>query len=243
MYCCKCTHLMIIYVILQSMARSQHWDRTNLKKAYDLPFPIANARGALVYKLICGGRCDVAPDIRIPDTLASFNGQHRSGCECVYCEPHYSEIGVASSIGSSNSIYDMSNTWSDDSFEVDNSNFIVMHSVHVSSSSSVNEDSGQDMESDDYDTQRDLFDDSQNDSDSEVSSCFNSTESNVSISGVETLSPASGPSTSFNVTEAHGSFSDAETQWPAGVPFPKLRSTDFDSDSSSKSVSILKRKR
>jgi len=207
------------------MARSEHWVPGSWN---DFPYTIDNARHALMYRFIChGGKCDVTPDNRIAETLAKFSGSYRSGCDCyyMYCSPHYSEIGAATSCNHSDTVInDLPDAWSmsDEYIEVTDGSFTGVITKTVPSTSPS------------------LF---SSDSESELQSCFvantdilqNSESQQVNLSSLEQDSQLFSDSEDIEVPRASeyqslsqsfytnnmfdecdsDSFSDTETQWPA----------------------------
>ena len=98
------------------MARCQLWvpgffDKQNVKLFTD------NCKLTIRYRYVCRTQCDVTLDTTIPETLANYTPVLRD-CECHNCAVYQSQAVTGSSIDQSDSVFHMSNTFSDESIDV-----------------------------------------------------------------------------------------------------------------------------
>ena len=70
-----------------------------------------------LYTDVCRTQCDVTLDTTIPETLANYTPVLRD-CECHNCAVNQSQAVTGSSIDQSDSVFHMSNTFSDESIDV-----------------------------------------------------------------------------------------------------------------------------
>jgi hypothetical protein len=98
------------------MIRCQLWvpglfDQQNVKLFTD------NCKLAIMYRYVCRTQCDVTLDTTIPETLANYTPVMRDG-ECHNCAVNQSRAVTGSSIYQLDSVFHMSNTFSDESIDV-----------------------------------------------------------------------------------------------------------------------------
>ena len=98
------------------MIRCQLWvpglfDQQNVKLFTD------NCKLAIMYRYVCRTKCDVTLDTAIPETLVNYTPVMRD-CECHNCAVNQSRAVTGSSIYQSDSVFHMSNTFSDESIDV-----------------------------------------------------------------------------------------------------------------------------
>lgn len=238
-------------IILQKMARCQL--RTNV---LDIP-PWNDARIAIMYRFVCREHIDVLPDLNIAEELASPSYPSRD-CNCCSCRTYASVIvAPAETVDSSDSVFNLSNTWSDESSTVD---VTCCTSDEVSTAFSESDNNSINLETqtqsnmfDDFDSQ--LWSDSEYavqhaaesagiDSDIQMPGDLAACSPGVSFSDAETQPPYSYDNFTFpNYMEV--SSCDTETHLGEASEIPSLylenaQIEDTDTDSSTQSVSILK---
>ena len=70
-----------------------------------------------LYTDVCRTQCDVTLDTTIPETLVNYTPVMRD-CECHNCAVNQSQAVTGSSLDQSDSVFHMSNTFSDESIDV-----------------------------------------------------------------------------------------------------------------------------
>lgn len=224
------------------MARCEDWVPGFFNEPH---LSVFNARYAIMYRYVCRKHCDVIPDTNIPEKLTNCS-PYPSECDCHNCAINQSRIATVSTIDSSDSLFNVSNGWSEDSIDVTSNGItdspsepaVPDTSQSFTNASESNLPSDSQGEQSVIDTEIVLTTES-----SYLSTIYDDFDSQLFSDSEAVLMEQS--------IESPGvSFSDAETQWPTdlmGAKLPRLGNVQkrdvSDSDSSSHSVSILKRKK
>jgi hypothetical protein len=252
-YFCYFIKIICFHQILQKMARCEKWSLGYFDNEFK---SFTNARYAIMYRYIVRQHCEILQDVSIPDILNS-DSLYPSECTCCLCRAHFSIIAANSTIDSSDSLFALSNGWSDDDIIIQTESDGQMSSSSNYKSYSDTTDLARGTEEIDHPPLDELsyrYDefDSQWQSDLEDPFEPEHVESDgPSFSDAETQCPTHLQDVQPSCELAGVSLSDAETQRSTDytfVPIPFLRLTseqdrETDSDSSSHSVRLLKRKK